>query len=754
MNISQNQKKVEEKLQAVSPENRFVWDEKIPLLKYAKGKLSRPSAEDPESIAKEFLEETKDLMNLEDNQNQQLNLISAKKDKWGYSHVFFQQIINDIPVYQGGTQIHIDKEGVVTQYKDYRISHLPISLDSKIDKNSAMEISYSALKDDKESLKHESAQLCLYRDDNKDVHLAWETKFIQAVTSEDITVFVDAHDGTVLYKVREIQHIQREIYDAKNSEDYERGQKILEENQAEMPNDQVAVKNFQNLKFCHDYFEQEHEWASFDGNGMTIKSTIHYGQNVRNAFWCPYYEQLFFGDSRGGGNPTGSAIDVVGHEFAHGLQHYTANFRYVGESGALSESTADFFGLIISNENEIINWLMGEDTFLNQADAFRDVSDPHKFDHPDHMSEFIFPKPGEEPNDNNDNFFVHYNSGIINKFFFLLIKGGAHHGISVKGIGKSPSEDIVFLAMTQYLFSPTRTDWTFNRFREAITDACVQIHGENSEELDSVKSAFAAIGLPLPEDQFFTSRKISEPNLPIPDNDPNGIQNTIKVSESGILRDIAVTIVINHTYKGDLKVNLESPTRKRISLFERKPSEKGGINSRYSTRYFPKLRELLESEIKGDWKLLVSDNEGKDVGQLKFWEIFITAQKSALSSIKKESSPSIPIPDNNSSGIEDSIQVNESGVLVDISVSVNIAHTWIGDLRVLLVTPSGSEIILHNFEGHSRDNIKKTFSTSNSKSLEDLVGSNINGEWKMKVKDSVTQDVGTLNSWSLEIFYQ
>jgi Zn-dependent metalloprotease len=39
-----------------------------------------------------------------------------------------------------------------------------------------------------------------------------------------------------------------------------------------------------------------------------------------------------------------NSIDILGHEFTHGVDQYTAELEYQFESGALDESFADIFG--------------------------------------------------------------------------------------------------------------------------------------------------------------------------------------------------------------------------------------------------------------------------------------------------------------------------------------------------------------------------------------------------------------------------
>jgi serine protease len=76
------------------------------------------------------------------------------------------------------------------------------------------------------------------------------------------------------------------------------------------------------------------------------------------------------------------------------------------------------------------------------------------------------------------------------------------------------------------------------------------------------------------------------------------------------------------------------------------------------------------------------------------------------------------------------------------SVSVNIVHTYQGDLKVDLVAPDGSLYNIHNRTGTSTDNVIKTVTLNLSTEL-------LNGTWKMRVNDNGAGDVGYINSWSV-----
>ncbi len=76
------------------------------------------------------------------------------------------------------------------------------------------------------------------------------------------------------------------------------------------------------------------------------------------------------------------------------------------------------------------------------------------------------------------------------------------------------------------------------------------------------------------------------------------------------------------------------------------------------------------------------------------------------------------------------------------SVSVNIVHTYRGDLKVDLVAPDGSLYNISNRAGGSADNLVGTYTINLSTEA-------LNGTWRLRVNDNAGGDTGYINSWSI-----
>lgn len=179
-----------------------------------------------------------------------------------------------------------------------------------------------------------------------------------------------------------------------------------------------------------DLFAEIFDRRSVDGAGTTLTVTVHYGQDYDNAFWDG--SQLVFGDGDGQVfDRFTKPMDVMAHEFTHGVTQYTAGLTYSGQSGALNESVSDVFAAmtkqrVLGQDAAAADWLIGEGIFLPgiNAKALRSMTEPG--------TAYDDPKLGRDPqvgsmadyvDTTEDNGGVHLNSGIPNRAFALAAIG-------------------------------------------------------------------------------------------------------------------------------------------------------------------------------------------------------------------------------------------------------------------------------------------------------------------------------------------
>jgi len=113
--------------------------------------------------------------------------------------------------------------------------------------------------------------------------------------------------------------------------------------------------------------------------------------------------------------------------------------------------------------------------------------------------------------------------------------------------------------------------------------------------------------------------------------------------------------------------------------------------------------------------------------------------------------PQMQIPDNNSQGIQSKLNIPSTPQGRSILVTLDLTHTWIGDLIITLESPEGVVIVLQKQSGGSADNIRGTYGKNltalgNLKSLSQV---SVTGNWILRVSDVASRDIGTLVSWSV-----
>lgn len=226
------------------------------------------------------------------------------------------------------------------------------------------------------------------------------------------------------------------------------------------------------------------------------------------------------------------------------------------------------------------------------------------------------------------------------------------------------------------------------------------------------------------------------PRVAIPDDNANGVTSTLNVTRTGASGTVSVRVQINHTYIGDLLVELVHPDGTVYTLHNRTGGSTDNIDQTYTVNVGSKPSN-------GTWRLRVSDRAFLDTGTLVSWRLSFPSGSSQPSpGATYENTQRQAIPDNSSTGITSRIDVTRTGASGPVAVHVRITHTYIGDLVVELQHPDGTVYMLHNRSGGSADDIDQVFTV-------DAGSKPSNGSWTLRVKDVSWLDTGTLDRWSL-----
>jgi len=110
-----------------------------------------------------------------------------------------------------------------------------------------------------------------------------------------------------------------------------------------------------------------------------------------------------------------------------------------------------------------------------------------------------------------------------------------------------------------------------------------------------------------------------------------------------------------------------------------------------------------------------------------------------------ENTTSVAIPDNDPAGATSSVTVDQDLTFTRLSATVDITHTWRGDLRVSLEKDGAEVKVLSDREGGSAHDLTETYSLTAS----ELGTTAARGTWTLKVVDTAAQDTGTIDTFRL-----
>jgi Zn-dependent metalloprotease len=283
---------------------------------------------------------------------------------------------------------------------------------------------------------------------------------------------------------------QRTIYTADNVETLP-GKVIRAEGSAEA-DDPVVNEAYDGLGHTFDFYQEVFGRNSIDDEGLPLNATVHYGQDYNNAFWNG--ERMVFGDGDGElFNRFTIALDVIGHELAHGVTEDEAGLVYIFQPGALNEHLSDVFGSLVKQKAlgqtaEQADWLIGAGLLAKgvNGEALRSMKAPGtayddpvlgKDPQPDHIDKLV--------DTMQDNGGVHLNSGIPNKAFYL----------AATSLGGNAWEKAGRIWYETLRDSRLTSEAKFAEFASLSSSVAGRLYGVESDEQRVVTDAWLEVGV-------------------------------------------------------------------------------------------------------------------------------------------------------------------------------------------------------------------------------------------------------------------
>lgn len=432
-----------------------------------------------------------------------LRLVGIDGESSGELHARYQQMQYGLDVEGAELLVHVDRRGVIYAANGSARGGAAPSMATRVAAGDAV----AGLLATKRwrGMRATPAQMAFVLDGERRVRLAWRTTVSGERDGEPVEdrVFVDARAGGVAAVLPQVQPaLSRSLHTVNNGQI---APGILRRAEgAAASGDTVVDDVYEHLGTTFGCYQALFARDSYDGKGGALTGVVHYGVNLRNAFYSGD-GLLIFGDGDGRNDGAfGSDLDIVAHELTHGVTRETSNLRYADDSGAINEAMSDVFGAICETWKRgrltADTWKIGEKSHTPNVpnDALRYMDNPTL----DGISRDFYP---ERYSGTQDNGGVHFNSGIANLAFYLLTAGGTHprgkSDVTVPALGLERAGRIFYRANTTYLTSTSQ----YPDLRAATMRAAKDLFGD--AERDAVGKAWTAVG-------------VGDPGRPVPPSSP------------------------------------------------------------------------------------------------------------------------------------------------------------------------------------------------------------------------------------------
>ncbi|MBK7091751.1 MAG: M4 family metallopeptidase [bacterium] len=560
---------------------------------YVKGDLSSPVARGAElSTAIQFLEKHRGAFRIE-NPAQEIVLLREDTDLTGMRHLRLDQYYRGLKVIGGEMVAHFTANGVMRSLNGHTEADLNLDVTPAIAANAATDFAIQDLKSFFGAGNPAEPELVIFPWEGT-TYLCYRLFIYSDTPMGRWEYFVDAKTGAVVFKANRIMDVDavgtgvnvmgqpRNHLDV----DFTGSTYQMRNNTRQTANDphghdgQMPAGNYLQTNIAsstlpgaiatdadniwnaggsqaaavdgHVYSALVYDWwlhnfgrNSYTNTGTSMLTIVNYsGEGNNNAYWDG--SRIVVWSAGSGWRSLAGCPDVIAHEWGHAFTENGSNLVYQKESGALNESFSDMMGAAFEFEFDSLDtpdWLMGENGQTSGA-GFRSMSNPPQYGDPEYYGTSDpnwIDVNGCTPSQFNDYCGVHTNSGVGNKWYYLLSDGGTFHSITVSGIGYDAA---IKVAARANLFYWTSGITYYNAALATVTAA---------EDLDStgawatqVAKAWNAVGVLIP----LASLNFAYPNG-VPDLIEPNAPTSFEIQVSGALGGILVPNTVKLVYRVD-----------------------------------------------------------------------------------------------------------------------------------------------------------------------------------------------------------
>jgi Zn-dependent metalloprotease len=274
--------------------------------------------------------------------------------------------------------------------------------------------------------------------------------------------------------------------------------------------DAAAVDAHVHVGWAYDYFFKRMGRRGFDDNNSRALPIIHVVNRQDLQYYvdaglissmqnyyinAAYYRgngAMMFGEGlpapwTAGGqsyNYMAGGLDIVAHEYAHGVTDYSSHLGSTGEPRSLNEGFSDMMATAVDfyYRPTRANYTMADEVV--SGGGFRSLANPASYGDVDHYSKRK-PFVGGE----------YENSCIASHAFYLAIEGGTNRtsGMTVQGVGPTNREQVEKAFYRG--FTSLTSQATFGLARARTIESARTLYGSGSAVERAITQAWDAVGV-------------------------------------------------------------------------------------------------------------------------------------------------------------------------------------------------------------------------------------------------------------------
>jgi Zn-dependent metalloprotease len=466
------------------------------------------------------------------------------------------------------------------------------------------------------------------------------------------------------------------------------------------------------------------EWLGRNGiNGSGTGYPASVGLSDVNAYWNG--SSTHFGHSQDNQRQA-TSMDVVGHEFGHGVFQFTPGGAGSGnENGGMNESTGDIFGALTeayaNNAKDTPDYEVGESVNLVGQGPIRYMYQPSKVGDPNCYTSSI---PSTE---------VHAAAGPQNHWFYLLAEGSNPGGgkpasptcnnSSVTGVGIQKAGKIFYNGLLKKTSS-----WNHKAARKATLEAAIALFPGSCTEYNATKAAWDAVSVTAATGEP-TSCSGGGPDFSVALNPASA------TVQPGGTATTTVSTAITSGAAQSITLSASGLPAGATATFSPATVQSGGSST---------LTIATSASTPNGTSQVTITADGASTDHTAQYALTVGSAPPACSAVTN--STQLTIPDYPGAAVTSTNTVTgcTRNASSTTKVEVHITHTYSGDLVLDLIAPDGTSYRMKNSSSSSTPDINTTYTVNASTEV-------ANGAWKLQIKDVGPADTGYLSSWTLTV---